>query len=49
MKNTKKEENLRTKIIPFNSWDYSYFIRDKKKNFQCIKNTVFIDDGSPKF
>ena len=43
----KKEENLRTKIIPFNSWDYSYFIRDKEKFFNDKKYAVFIDDGSP--
>ncbi len=43
----KKKENKRTKVISFNSWDYSYFIRKKEKFQNEKKYAVFIDDGSP--
>ena len=45
MKNTKKK-NLRTKIIPL-ILGITLILLEIKKNFSMIKNTVFIDDGSP--
>lgn len=43
----KKKENTRTKVVKFNSWDYSYYIRKKDKFLNEKKYAVFIDDGSP--
>ena len=43
----KNIENTRTKVIAFNSWAYSYFVRKKEKFLNEKKYAVFIDDGSP--
>lgn len=42
-----KESSSKTKIVKFNSWDYSQALRDSK-NFKNRKRyAVFLDDGSP--